>query len=73
MPNLQTINADILPLTAEAMDEQDAFDAAQVRASGKLRRIASGYLLDAPGVVRHFADSSEMCAHVFQEARKQHE
>ena len=71
MPNRHNINPDLLPLTAEALDEQDAFDAAQVRASGKLRRIASGYLLDAPGVVRHFADTSEMCAHVFQEGRKQ--
>ena len=53
------------------MDEQHAFDAAQAKAGGKLRRIASGYLLQLPGVTRHFADSSEMCAHVFQEGRKQ--
>ena len=39
--------------------------------AGKLRRIASGYLLAAPGVVRHFADSADMRAHVFQEGRKQ--
>ena len=71
MPNRHNINPDLLPLTAEALDEQHAFDAAQAKAGGKLRRISSGYLLDASGVIRHFADTSEMCAHVFQEGRKQ--
>ena len=71
MPNRHNINPDLLPLTAEAIDEELAFEAAQVKSGGNLRRIASGYLLDAPGVIRHFADSSEMCAHVFQEGRKQ--
>lgn len=66
MPKRHNINPDLLPLTAEAMDEQHAFDAAQVKSGGQLRRIASGYLLDAPGVVRHFADSGELCAHVFR-------
>lgn len=65
------IDPNLLPLTAEAIDEEHAFDAAQVKAGGKLRRIQSGYLLDSPGVVRHFADSGELCAHVFQEGRKQ--
>ena len=66
MPSRHSIDADLLPLTAEAIDEELAFDAAQVKAGGQLRRIASGYLLDAPGVIRHFADTSEMCAHVFR-------
>ena len=71
MAKLYNINPYLLPLTAEALDEQHALDAAQMKAGGQLRRIASGYLLDAPGVIRHFADTSEMCAHVFQEGRKQ--
>ena len=67
------INPARLPLTAEAIDEEHAFNAAQVKAGGNLRRIQSSYLLAAPGVIRHFAISGEMRAHVFQEGRKQHE
>ena len=59
------INPNLLPLTAEAIDEEHAFDAAQVKAGGKLRRIQSGYLLNAPGVIRHFADFGEMRSHIF--------
>lgn len=59
------IDPNLLPLTAEAIDEEHVFDAAQVKAGGKLRRVQSGYLLAAPGVIRHFADSGEMRSHIF--------
>ena len=67
------IDPDLLPLTAEAIDEEHAFNAAQVKAGGNLRRIQSGYLLAAPGVIQHFADSGDMRIHVFQEGRKQNQ
>jgi len=61
------IDPDRLPLTAEALDEERAFDAAQAKSGGQLRRIASGYVLHAPGVIRHFADSCDMRVHIFHE------
>lgn len=60
------IDSDRLPLTAEGIQEERAFEAAQKKSGGKLTRIASGYLLASPGVIRHFADSGDMRAHVFQ-------
>lgn len=60
------IDPDRLPLTAEAFQEEREFNAAQRRSGGQLTRTASGYVLRAPGVVRHFADSFEMRAHVFR-------
>ena len=60
------IDANRLPLTAEGFQEEREFDAAQAKAGGKLKRIATGYLLHAPGVVRHFSDSGEMRAHLFR-------
>jgi len=59
------VDPDLLPLTAEGMEEERAFDAAQAKASGQLRRIASGYVQTLPGVIRHFADLNEARAHVF--------
>lgn len=59
------IDRDRLPLTAEGINEEHAFNAAQKKSGGNLRRIQSGYLLTAPGVIRHFADSGDMRAHVF--------
>ena len=59
------IDPDRLPLTYEAIHEDRAFDAAQAKSGGQLKRIASGYVLAGPGVIRHFSDSSDMRAHVF--------
>lgn len=59
------IDPDRLPLTYEAIQEERAFDAAQAKSGGQLKRIASGFVVAGPGVIRHFSDSVDMRAHVF--------
>lgn len=61
-----SIDRDRLPLTAEGLDEEAAFDAAQARTGGQIRRIASGYVQTEPGVIRHFSDYENMRAFVFR-------
>jgi hypothetical protein len=61
----RAINPDLLPLTAEGFDEEAAFDAAQAKTGGQLRRIASGYVQTEPDVIRHFADYENMRTFVF--------
>jgi hypothetical protein len=61
-----SIDRDRLPLTAEGLDEEAAFDAAQAKTGGQIRRIASGYVQTEPGVIRHFADYENMRAFVFR-------
>jgi hypothetical protein len=59
------VDADLLPLTAEGIQEETTFEAARAKSGGQLRRIATGYILAGPGVIRHFADLTEARAHVF--------
>jgi hypothetical protein len=60
------IDAANLPLTSEGFQEEREFDAAQAKSGGQLRRISTGFVLHAPGVIRHFSDSDDMRAHVFR-------
>lgn len=63
--NARLIDREKLPLTAEGFDEELAFDEAQAQADGQIQRIATGYVLRRPGVVRHFSDCGDLHAHVF--------
>lgn len=67
------IDPDLLPLSSEGIQEEREFNAAQKKSGGQLRRIQSGYLLASPGVIRHFADTFEMRAHVFSGGGQQKE
>jgi hypothetical protein len=59
------IDPDLMPLTYEALEEERAFDAAQAKTGGQIRRIASGYVQNEPGVIRHFSDYENMRTFVF--------